>query len=713
MLTTSRHCLWGAALLLLLSPSPASVLAQGPPPQAQRANPLLAESTLPYGAPNFALIRDTDYEPAIRQGMIEHRNEVQRIVSNPEPPTFLNTIEALERSGLLLSRVSRVFGALVSANTNPTLQASNVALAPDLAAHRDAITLNAELFARIKRVYDQRASAGLTAEQIRVVERYYRNFVRAGAMLTEAQKGELRALNREQSELTTSFRDKVLADANAASQLFDSVAPLEGLSSDDLGAAAAAASNRGQAGKWLLRMQNTTQQPLFASLKNRDVRQQIFKASTSRNSAGENDTTGVITRLAQLRATRAKLLGFETHAAFTLDNQMAKTPQAAVKLLTDLVPAVKTQVSAEAGRIQRMMDAEQPGRTLEPWDWAYYAEQVRKADYDLDESAIRPYFEIDRVLRDGVFFAATRLYGITFKERSDLPVYHPDVRVFEVFDRDGSGLGLIYIDYFARPSKDGGGWTDSFVPKSGLFGTRAVLTNTCNFTKPAAGAPALISFADVTTMFHEFGHALNGFFSEVRYPMLGGLPRDFGEVPSQFNEHWALELEVFSNYARHYQTGERMPAALEARIRKASTFNQGFMTAELLAASLLDMGWHLLPAAAPLQNASQFETATLTRYGMLMPQVPPRYSSRYFLHIWANGYSAGYYSYLWSMVIDNDAFYWFKEHGGMTRENGQRFRDQILSKGGTVDADVMYRAFRGRDASVEPLLIERGLSRPN
>jgi peptidyl-dipeptidase Dcp len=388
---------------------------------------------------------------------------------------------------------------------------------------------------------------------------------------------------------------------------------------------------------------------------------------------------------------------------------MAKTPQAALKLLTDLVPAVTTRMTAETARIQQLIDDQQGGFKVEPWDWAYYAEQVRKADYDLDESQVRPYFEIDRVMRDGVFFAATKLYGVTFKERPDLPAYHPDVRVFEVFDRGGSGLGLIYIDYFARPSKDGGGWTSAFVSRSGLLGTKAVLTSTCNFTKPAPGAPALIGFDDVITMFHEFGHALNGFFSEVRYPALGGLSRDFGEVPSQFNEHWAREPEVFANFAKHYKTGERMPAAIEARIRKSSTFNQGFAMTELLGASLLDMGWHLLPADAPVQEVSAFEAATLARFGMAIPQVPPRYGSRYFLHIWANGYSAGYYSYLWSQVIDNDAYYWFKEHGGMTAENGQRFREQILSKGGTVDADVMYRTFRGRDPDVRALLTERGL----
>jgi peptidyl-dipeptidase Dcp len=677
--------------------------------KAQRANPLLVASTLSYGAPNFAIIQDSDYEPALRQGMREQQDEVQQIVRSVEPPTFENTIEAMERSGQLLGRVSRIFNALVQANTNPTLQTSEVAMAPVLAAHRDSISLNPELFARIKRVYDQRNSLRLTPEQLRVVERYYRDYVRAGADLSEAQKADLRALNREQSELMTGFSNRVRADANARSPVFDSVSALDGLSEDDVAAAASAAASRGLTGKWVLPLQNTTQQPASASLKNRQVRQQIFTASASRNSSGENDTTRTITRLAQLRAQRAKLLGYDTHAAFILDNQMAKTPQAALKMLTDLVGPVTARATAEASRIQQLIDQQRGGFKLEPWDWSYYSEQVRKADYEFDETQVRPYFELDRVLRDGVFFAATKLYGVTFKARPDLPVYHPDVKVFEVFDADGSGLGLIYLDYFARPSKRGGGWTNAFVPQSGLFGTRAVMTNTCNFTKPAPGAPALVSFDEARTMFHEFGHALNGFFAQVRYPTLGGLPRDFGEVPSQFNEHWALEPQVFANFAKHYKTGERMPAALEAKIRKAATFNQGFMTAELLAASLLDMGWHMLPADAPPQDVASFEAATLARYRMALPVIPSRYGSRYFSHIWVNGYSAGYYSYLWSQVIDTDAYYWFKEHGGMTRENGQKFREQILSKSGTVDADVMYRAFRGRDPDVEPLLIERGL----
>jgi len=701
MIARYRLALGLVVSTLLLQPTNAA--------QSTRPNPLLTESTLAYRAPAFDAIRDTDYDPALVQGMSEQRAEVQRIANNPAPPTFQNTIEALERSGALLRRVSQIFNVVVQANTNPVLQRTDVAQAPKLAAHRDEMFLDPALFARIKQIYDDRAHLTFLPEQLRLVERYYRDYVRAGAALTETQKTQLRALNQEQSGLMTSFRNKVLADTNASALVFDTAAALDGLSRDDLAAAASAAEARGRAGKWVLPLQNTTQQPALTYLKDRGVRERLFRASTARNSTGENETTTTIVRLAHVRAARARLLGFETHAHFTLDNQMAKTPQTALKLLTDMVPAVTARARAEATRIQQLIDAQGGDFKLQPWDWQYYAEQVRSADYALDESQVRPYFELDRVLRDGVFFAANTLYGISFKERKDLPVYHPDVRVFEVLDRDGSGLGLFYADYFARPSKRGGGWTSSLVGQSKLLGTRTVVTNTCNFAKPAPGSPALLSADEATTMFHEFGHALNSLFSEVQYPTLGGLPRDFGEVPSQFNEHWAMEPQVFANYARHHQTGAPMPKALEDKIRKSATFNQGFSTTELLAASLLDMGWHLLSPDGPPPDVEKLEAATLQRFGIALPEIPPRYSSRYFAHIWTNGYSAGYYSYLWSEVIDTDAFYWFKEHGGMTRENGQRFRDMVLSRGGTMEAAEMYRAFRGRDPEVEPLLIERGL----
>jgi peptidyl-dipeptidase Dcp len=675
-------------------------------------NPFFTPSPLPFQAPPFDRIKDSDFQPAIEEGMKRQIVEVEAIADSSDAPTFANTIEAMERAGLLLTRVSRVFFGLAQSNTNPTIQKIQSEEAPRLAAHRDAIYLNPKLFARVKAVYDQREGSGLSAEAKRLAERYHKDFVRAGALLSDAAKSALRALNKEQSTLTNDFRKKVLADTNESPVVVDDKAMLEGLSDADVAVAAEAAKSRGLTGKWVLTLQNTTQQPYQTTLKNRALRQRLFDASSQRgNHGGDNDTKAIVTRLAQLRAQRAKLLGFPSFAAFSLDDQMAKTPENALKLMNDLVPASTGKARDEAARMQKLIDAQNGGFKLGPQDWQYYAEQVRKAEYDLDESQTKPYFELDRVLRDGVFFAANKLYGITFKERKDIPVYQPDVRVWEVTDVDGKPLALFYGDFFSRQSKAGGAWTSSFVGQSGLLGTRPVVTNTENFTKPAAGQPALLTFTEVTTMFHEFGHALHGMFSNVQYPTLAGssVPRDYVEFPSQFNEHWALEPTVFANYARHYKTGEAMPQALVEKIKKSRTFNQGFETTEYLAAALLDMAWHSLPADAPLQDVNVFEPKALTGFHIDMPEVPPRYHTTYFSHIWGSGYSAGYYAYLWSEVLDDDAFGWFKEHGGMTRANGQRFRDMILSRGGTQDAAAMYRAFRGRDPIIEPLLEERGL----
>jgi peptidyl-dipeptidase Dcp len=489
-------------------------------------------------------------------------------------------------------------------------------------------------------------------------------------------------------------------------------AELAGLPAGDVAAAAEEAKSRGLAGQWVLTLQNTTQQPASTWIQSRDLRERLFKASTARGDhGGPNDTKEVVLRLAEIRAERAKLLGFPNFAAYTLDNQMAKTPENAIRQMTDLVPASTAKARAEAARIQQVVDAEKSGFTAGAADWQYYAEKVRKADYDMDESEIRQYFELDRVLHDGVFFAAGKLYGVTFKERKDIPVYQPDVRVFEVFDADGRSLALFYADYFARPSKSGGAWEDNFVEQDALAGTKPIVYNVCNFTKPAPGQVALLSITEVTTMFHEFGHALHGMFSHVRYPAIAGtnVSRDFGEVPSQFNEHWALEPTVFANYAKHYRTEAPMPQELVEKLKRAKTFNQGYLLTEYLAAALLDMAWHTLPAGAPRPDVDAFERAALERYKVDLAMVPPRYRTTYFSHIWGGGYSAGYYAYLWSEVIDDDAYAWFKEHGGMTRENGQRFRDMILSRGGSIDEAEMYRAWSGRDASVEPLLEERGL----
>jgi len=688
----------------------------GDPPAADGSlppsNPFAAPSTLPFQAPPFDRIKDADFLPAMEAGMREHIAEVAAITANKEAPTFANTIEAMERSGQLLQRSAAVFFALTSADTNDVLQKAQADIAPKLAAHQDAIYLDGKLFERVKKIYDARAEAGLDAEQKQLVERYYRNFVRAGALLPEADKARLRELNKEESTLTTEFSNKLLAASNAGALVVKDRKKLAGLSEAELAAAANDAKAAGKDGQFMLPLQNTTQQPAQASLTDRATREALFKASTTRAEHGDaNDTRSIIQRLAVLRAQKAKLLGFPNYASYALDDQMARTPQAALKLMTDMVPAATGKARGEAAQMQALIDKQKGGFKLAPWDWQFYAEQVRKAEYDLDEAQIKPYLEINRVLEDGVFYAATQLYGITFKERKDIPVYDPDIRVFEVFDKDGSSLALFYADYWKRESKRGGAWMDNLVPQSHLLGTKPVVFNVCNFTKPAAGQPALISWDDATTMFHEFGHALHGIFSNVKYPTLSGtnVPRDFVEFPSQFNEHWASDPKVFANFARHYRTGKPMPKELVEKIRKTRTYGQGFATTEYLAAALLDMNWHMLPADAPKQDVDAYEKASLAKFGIDMSEIPPRYRTSYFAHVWGGGYAAGYYAYLWSEVLDHDAFYWFRENGGMTRENGQRFRDLILSRGSTKDLGEAYREFRGRDPDVEPLLEQRGL----
>jgi peptidyl-dipeptidase Dcp len=708
-----------ALVLLSLSlamPAASRPLPPAAAPPAAGVNPFFSPSPLPFQAPPFDRIQDADYKPAIEEGMKRHLAEIRRIADDPEPPTFANTIEAMERAGELLTRVSNVFFRLTQSNTNEAMQKIEAEESPRLAAHQDEISLDPKLFARVKALYDRRDALHLDRESRYLLERYYLDFVRAGALLSPADQATLRALNQEESKLTTQFQNRVLADTNASAVVVGEPAELAGLPPGDLAAAAQQAKERGLAGKWVLALQNTTQQPALTWLSNRALRQRLLEASTARGDhGGPNDTRALVTRLAQERAARAKLLGYPTYAAYQLADQMAKTPAKAEGLMTDLVPAATAKARAEAARIQQAIDAQHEAGTggfqLGPEDWQLYAEQVRKADYDLDESQLRPYFELDRVLHDGVFFAANQLYGLTFKERKDIPVYQPDVRVFEVFDADGSSLALFYADYFARSSKSGGAWMDSFVDQSALKSTRPVVFNICNFTKPAAGQPALLSFTEVTTMFHEFGHALHGMFSNVRYPLLAGtnVPRDFVEFPSQFNEHWALEPSVFAHYARHQQTGAPMPAALVDKIKRAKTFNQGYLLTEYLAAALLDLAWHTQPAGAPEPDVNAFESAALARFHVDLPQVPPRYRTTYFSHIWSGGYSAAYYAYLWAEVIDDDAYSWFQENGGMTRANGQRFRDMVLSRGGSEDEAAMYRAFRGRDPVVLPLLEERGL----
>jgi peptidyl-dipeptidase Dcp len=703
------------ALILALSASSgvARQAATPAPAPFSESNPFAKASPLLYQAPPFDRIKESDYTPALEEGMRRQIAEIEAIADNPEPPTFANTLEAMERSGELLTRAGKVFFNITQSNTSDGLQKIKAEEAPKLAAHQDAIYLNAKLYARVKALYDKRDALGLDPEARYLVERYNLNFVRAGAQLSEADKTTLRALNQEEAKLTTQFTDQVLADTNESAVVISDKAELAGLDEGGIAAAAEAAKERKLEGKWVITLQNTTQQPALGSLQNRAVRQRVLEASVQRgNHGGSNDTKAIVTRLAQLRAQRAQLLGFSNFAAFVLDDQMAKTPENAEKLMTGLVPAAAAKARGEAARMQTMIDAQKGGFRLGAADWQFYSEKVRKAEYDLDESQVRPYFELERVLSDGVFFAANKMYGITLKERKDIPVYQPDVRVFEVFDADGKSLALFYGDYFSRSNKSGGAWQDSFVDQSFLVGTKPAVFNVTNFTKPAPGQPALISFEDVTTLFHEFGHALHAMFAQVRYPTLLSVPRDFVEFPSQFNEHWALEPTVLANYAKHYQTGKPMPQALVDKIKKARAFNQGYKTTEYLAAALLDMAWHELPASAPPQDVNVFEPAALKRFAVDMAQVPPRYHTTYFSHIWPGGYSAGYYAYLWSEVIDDDAYYWFRENGGMTRANGKRFREMVLARGGTQDAAALYRAFRGRDPKVEPLIEERGLKPP-
>ncbi|MFA0924895.1 peptidyl-dipeptidase Dcp [Xanthomonas fragariae] len=676
-------------------------------------NPLLTASTLPFLAPPFDKIKDADYLPAFDEGMRLHLADIRKIADNPEPPTFDNTIEAMERSGQTLTRVSHIFFGLVQADTSDARQKIQEDIAPKLAAHKDEIDLDPKLFARVKTLYDQRDALSLDPEQKRLVERDYEELVRAGAQLSENDKASLRKLNIEETTLSTQFHTRLVAASAAGAVVVDDKARLDGLSEGDIAAAADAAKARKLAVNYLLTLQNTTQQPVLASLKDRQLRADLLKASETRAEKGDaNDTRQTIQRLAQLRAQKAKLLGFGNYAAYSLGDQMAKTPDAALKLLTDTVPAATAKARREAAEMQKVIHTQKGDFKLAASDWDFYAEQVRKAKYDLDEAQIKPYFELDNVLQNGVFYAATQLYGITFKQRTDIPTYHPDMKVYEVFDHDGTSMALFYTDYFKRDSKSGGAWMDVFVTQDGLTGAKPVVYNVCNFTKPAAGQPALLSFDDVTTLFHEFGHALHGMFSKVKYPSIAGTStsRDFVEFPSQFNEHWASDPKVFAHYAKHYQTGAAMPPELVEKIKKARTFNSGYATTEYLSAALLDLAWHTQPADAPLQDVSKFEADALKRFKVDLAEVPPRYRSSYFDHIWGGGYSAGYYAYFWSKVLDEDAFEWFKENGGLNRKNGDAFRAKILSRGNTVDLATLYRDFRGKDPSVKALLKDRGLT---
>ncbi|HET7104406.1 MAG TPA: M3 family metallopeptidase [Terracidiphilus sp.] len=675
------------------------------------SNPFYAPSPLPFHAPPFDRIKDADFQPAIEAGIAQKIAEIQEIADNSAAPTFENTIVAIERAGQLYNRATQVFDGLISANSDPVLEQVRTEEAPKRAALRDALYLNGRLFKRVAAIYDRRHALHLDPESLRLVEYDYKKFVHAGAKLSDADKEQLRKLNEEEASLSAVFTSKLQAATKSAAYATTDKAALAGLSDAQLAAAAQAAHSRGQQG-WVLPLQNTTQQPILQSLSNRATRKAVFKDSWTRaERGGPNDTRDTIARLAQVRALKAKLLGYDSYAAWKLEDQMAGTPEAAIKFMNALVPASTAKAREEGSELQAIIDKQHGGFRLRPWDWNFYAEQLRKAKYNLDEEQTRPYFELNNVLHNGVFYAAHQLYGLSFKQRNDIPVYSPGVQVYEVFDAGGKPLALWYCDYFKRDNKDGGAWMSGFVSQSRLLGTLPVIYNVANFPPPAPGEPALLSFTDVTTMFHEFGHALHGMMSTVEYPSLSGtdVPRDFVEFPSQFNEHWALNPVVFRHYARHYKTGAPMPAELAAKIRKARTFNQGYLLTEMLSAAELDMQWHTLPADAPLENPDTFETEALEKTHLALADVPPRYRSSYFMHIWSNGYAAGYYAYLWSEMLDDNAYQWFEDHGGLTRANGDRFRRMILSRGNTEDPATMYEAWFGGKPGIGPMLKERGL----
>ncbi|WP_199099608.1 peptidyl-dipeptidase Dcp [Dyella sp. ASV21] len=699
-------------------PAPASTApakastAAAPSAEVSAVNPFFSPSTLPFQAPPFDKIKDGDYQPAFEEGMKQQLEEIQKIADNPEAPTFENTFVPMEKSGQLLSRAMHAFDAVSGANTNDALQKVQEDEAPKFAEHQDAIVMNDKLFKRISTIYDQRDSLKLDPESKRLVEVTYSNFVRGGAKLSDADKAKLKDLNKEESSLSTQFTNKLLAATKDGALVIDDKAKLDGLSDGDVAAAAEAAKSRKLDGKWVLPLQNTTQQPALQSLNDRPTREALFKASWNRSEKGDaNDTRDLISRIAQIRAEQAKLLGFSSYAAWKLEDQMAKTPETALTFMDKLAPAATARAEREAKDIQDVIDQQKGGFKVEAWDWNHYSEQVRKAKYDLDESQIKPYFELDNVLQNGVFYAANQLYGLTFKERKDIPVWQPDVRVFEVFDKDGTSLALFYCDYFKRDNKNGGAWMSNLVDQSKLMGTKPVIFNVANFTKPAPGQPALLSFDDVITMFHEFGHGLHGIFADSQYPSLSGAAtaRDFVEFPSQFNEHWATDPKVFANYAKNYKTGEPMPAELVEKIKKAKTFNKGYDMTELVSAALLDMSWHSLSADAPKQDPDKFEADALAKAKINLSYVPPRYRSSYFQHIWGNGYAAGYYAYLWTEMLADDAFQGFVDKGGLTRENGDRFRAMILSRGNTEELSKLYKDWRGKDPSIEPMLLNRGL----
>lgn len=673
------------------------------------SNPFFEISLLPYQAPHFDEINDSHYRPAFDEAIRQKRADIAAIVAQTAAPDFNNTVLALEKSGAMLSRVSNVFFAMTSAHTNDDLQVLDEQFSTELAGLANDIWLNETLFTRVESVWQDRAA--LDAESRRLVEETYQHFILAGARLNDAGKTELKALNTESALLTSQFNQRLLAADKTGGLVVDYAHQLEGLSADEMATAAQAAAEKGLNDRWLIPLLNTTQQPALAALTDRQTRENLFNAGWVRTQKGdENDTRELILRLVALRARQAHLLGFDDYASWSIADQMAKTPAAALAFMRGIVPAARARAEREQADIQKVIDDEQGGFTVQAWDWSFYAERVRLGKYALDESQIRPYFALNTVLHDGVFWAASQLFGIRFVERFDIPVYHPDVRVWEIFDHTGEGMALFYGDFFARDSKGGGAWMGNFVEQSYERAARPVIYNVCNYQKPANGQAALISWDDVVTLFHEFGHTLHGLFASQRYATLSGTntPRDFVEFPSQINEHWASHPQVFAHYARHYETGEPMPEALRDNMLKATQFNKGYDMTELLSAALLDMNWHGVRDA--VDDVEAFEAAALKKEGLDLPAVPPRYRSSYFAHIFGGGYAAGYYAYLWTQMLADDGYQWFVEQGGLTRENGQAFREAILSRGNSSDLETLYRNWRGHDPEIEPMLKNRGLS---
>jgi peptidyl-dipeptidase Dcp len=700
------------AMAAIAAPGLAAPAKRGAAATLPASNPFATPSTLPFGTPDFSKIKDSDYLPAILAGMAQQKREVMAIANSPAPPTFANTIVALERSGSTLERAILAFFAVNGANTNDTLQATDTKTSPLLAAHSDFINLNPKLFARVKALHERESELGLNPEQAKLLDVYYKGMVHAGAELPPARQAQLKTINQQLSTLQTEFGQKLLAAAKAGALHVDDASALAGLSEQQLAAAQQAAKDRKVSG-YVLPLQNTTQQPLLDSLSSHATRQALFDASLNRAEKGDkNDTRAVVRRIAKLRADKAALFGEANWADYTLYDQMAKDRATAVGFLERLAPPVAAKERQEAADIRALASQQGANFEVTPADWNFYAEQIRKQRYAIDSDQLKQYFEFNKVLEDGVFYAANQLYGLTFKERKDIPTWSPDMRVFQVYDKDGSELAIFMIDPWKRDNKNGGAWMSNLVNQSYLRGTKPVIFNVENFTKPAPGQPALISWDDVTTMFHEFGHALHGMFASQTYPTLSGtnVARDFVEFPSQFNENWALDPKILPHYAVHYKTGQTIPQELVQKILAARTFNQGYEVGEVLEAARLDLDWHSLPASAPLQNVDQFETQSLANSGYAVADVPPRYRSSYFLHIWSNGYSAGYYAYPWTRMLAQDAFNSFESHGGLTRANGQRFRDMVLSRGNTLDYAEMYRAWAGHDPSIQPYLVYYGLT---